>query len=85
MLLINPGSPGRRESPWPHRRAQHQVPPIPPQTNRLRTEMTVVGEEDGAQEVTMVSPTSSSQLQTKLDMDDTNDKGVAVVSPEKGF
>ena len=86
MLLINPGSPGRRESPWPHRRAQHQVPPIPPQTNRLRTEMTVVGEEDGAQEVTMVSPTnSSSPLQTKSEMNDTNDKGVAVVSPEKGF
>jgi len=88
MLLINPGSPGRRESPWPHRRAQHQVPPRPPQTNRLRTEMTVVGEEDGAQEVTMVSPTSSSQLQKKSEMDDTNDKGdstIAVVSPEKGF
>ena len=84
MLLINPGSPGRREYPWPHRRAQHQVPPIPPQTNRLRTEMTVVGEEDGAQEVTVVSPTnSSSPLQAKADMNDA--KGVAVVSPEKGF
>jgi len=50
--------------------------------------MTVVGEEDGAQEVTMVSPTSSSQLQKKSEMDDTNDKGdstIAVVSPEKGF